>query len=142
MSITVNGRIVSGIGVGCNFIALGWVREQIFEKLGFDPFLGTLNVKMDEDTSSRYHSFIDGRGGIPIEPVDERFHFGKCFRSRINGRVDGAVVVPVVPDYPADLAEIIAPVDLRESLGLEDGSEVTFEILESVGPNQEKKPLT
>lgn len=131
MSITVKGKIVSGIGVGCSYIAMGWVREQILEKLGFDPFLGTLNVKMDEETSRRYHSFIDERKGISIEPLDERFHFGKCFRSRINGRIDGAVVVPIVPDYPADLAEMMAPVDLRESLGLEDGSEVIFEILES-----------
>jgi riboflavin kinase len=130
MSIVVKGQIVTGIGVGSRFIGMEWVREQILEKLGFDPFLGTLNVRMDEETSRRYHSLLEGREGIPIEPLDERYRRGKCYRSRINDRVDGAIVVPIVPDYPADLVEIVAPVNLRERLGLQDGGEVTVEILE------------
>lgn len=142
MSIVVTGRIVSGIGVGCSFIAMDWVRGQILEKLGFDPFLGTLNVKMGEETSRRYHSFIGERKGIPIEPMDGRFHRGKCFRSRINDRIDGAVVVPIVPDYPTDLVEIIAHVNLRESLGLNDGSEVTVEILGPLGSKIRRRSLS
>jgi riboflavin kinase len=130
MSIVVKGQIVTGIGVGSHFIGLEWVREQILEKLGFDPFLGTLNVRMDEETSRRYNTLLEGREGVPIEPLDERYHRGKCYRSRINDRVDGAIVVPVVPDYPTDLMEIVAPVNLRERLGLLDGGEVTVEILE------------
>ena len=130
MSIVVKGRIVTGIGVGSRFIGMEWVREQILEKLGFDPYVGTLNVRMDEETSRRYHSLLEGREGIPLEPLDERYHRGKCYRSRINDRVDGAIIVPIVPDYPADIMEIIAPVNLREILGLQDGSEVTVEILE------------
>ena len=130
MSIVVKGRIVTGIGVGSRFIGMEWVREQILEKLGFDPYVGTLNVRMDEETSRRYHSLLEGREGIPLEPLDERYHRGKCYRSRINDRVDGAIVVPIVPDYPVDLLEVIAPVNLRERLGLQDGSEVTVEMLE------------
>ena len=129
MSIVVKGQIVTGIGVGSRFIGMEWVREQILDKLGFDPYLGTLNVRMDEETSRRYHSLLEGREGIPIEPLDERYRRGKCYRSRINDTVDGAIVVPIVPDYPADLVEIVAPVNLRERLGLQDGSEVTVEIL-------------
>lgn len=129
MAIVVKGQTVTGIGVGSRFIGMEWVREQILEKLGFDPYLGTLNVRMDEETSRRYHSLLEGREGIPIEPLDERYYRGKCYRSRINDRVDGAIVVPIVPDYPADLVEIIAPVNLRERLGLRDGSEVAVEIL-------------
>jgi riboflavin kinase len=130
MAIVVKGQTVTGIGVGSRFIGMEWVREQILEKLGFDPYLGTLNVRIDEETSRRYHSLLEGREGILIEPLDECYYRGKCYRSRINDRVDGAIVVPIVPDYPADLVEIIAPVNLRERLGLRDGSEVTVEILE------------
>ncbi len=139
MSMAVTGRIVSGIGVGRNFIAMGWVREQILGKLGFDPFPGTLNVKLDEETTRRYRSFVEDGKGIPIEPLDERFHWGKCYRCRINGSIDGAVVVPIVPDYPPDLLEIMAPVNLRECLGLEDGSEVIVEIWSQEGPKIKKR---
>lgn len=130
MSMVVKGQIVAGIGVGSSFIGMEWVREQILEKLGFDPYLGTLNVRMDEETSRRYHSLLEGREGIPIEPLDERYYRGKCYRGRIDDRIDCAIVVPIVPDYPVDLVEIVAPVNLRERLGLRDGSEVTVEILE------------
>ena len=129
MSIVVKGQIVTGIGVGNRFIGMEWVREQILEKLGFDPYLGTLNLRMDEENSRRYHSILEGREGIPIKPLDERYYRGKCYRSRINDRVDGAIVVPNVPDYPADLMELIAPVNLRERFGLQHGGEVTVEIL-------------
>ena len=130
MSIVVKGQIVTGIGVGSRFIGMEWVREQILEKLGFDPYLGTLNVRMDEENSQQYHSLLERKEGLLIEPLDERYRPGVCYRSRINERVDGAIVVPIVPDYPADLVEIVAPVNLRERLGLRDGSEVTVEILE------------
>jgi riboflavin kinase len=142
MSIAVTGKIVSGIGVGRSFITMDWVRKQILEKLGFDPFLGTLNVKMDEEASRRYHSFVEGGRGIPIEPLDEHFHWGKCYRCRINGRIDGAVVVPIVPGYPPDLVEIMAPVNLRENLGLEDGSKVIVEIWAQEGSKIRRRSLS
>jgi riboflavin kinase len=129
--MVITGKIVTGIGVGSLFVGMDWVREQIHKKLGFDPYPGTLNVRMDMETSRRYRSLLEEVEGIPLEPPDDRYRRGKCFRGIINGNVDGAIVVPLVPDYPEDIVEIIAPVNLRERLGLEDGSDVTVDILES-----------
>ena len=39
-----------------------------------------------------------------------------------------AIVVPEVAGYPKTLLEIIAPVNLRETLQLEDGGEVTITV--------------
>jgi len=36
----------------------------------------------------------------------------------------GAVVVPDIPGYPHNLLEILAPVNLRETLGLKDEVEI------------------
>ncbi|MEM3712744.1 MAG: DUF120 domain-containing protein [Thermoproteota archaeon] len=41
----------------------------------------------------------------------------------------GAVVIPRVPSYPKDMLEIIAPVNLRETLGLKDGDEIEVTVL-------------
>lgn len=131
MSKTVKGSVVSGIGVGSRFMGLDWVERQIHEKLGFVPYAGTLNMKMDGEATDRYQSFIEEREGVSIEPLDDSYSLGKCFRARINGRVDGAIIIPLVPGYPRDQVEIIAPVNLREFLGLDDGNEVTVEIQES-----------
>lgn len=130
MPLLVKGKIVSGIGVGSNFMGLKWVKRQIVEKLGFEPFVGTLNLKMDEENSSKFQSNIKSREGVLIEPVEPTYYSGKCLKSRINGTIDGAVVIPLVPNYPHDQIEIIAPVNLREFFGLEDCSEITVELLD------------
>jgi CTP-dependent riboflavin kinase len=44
------------------------------------------------------------------------------------GTLKCAIVVPKVTGYPKALLEIIAPVYLRETLQLEDGTEVTVTV--------------
>jgi CTP-dependent riboflavin kinase len=39
-----------------------------------------------------------------------------------------AIVIPEVAGYPKDVLEVIAAVNLREQLQLEDGSEVTVTV--------------
>ena len=130
MPLFIKGKIVTGVGMGSGFVGLDWVRRQILEKLGFEPYLGTLNLKMDEGTSSEFHSYIKSRKGTLIEPVDDKFYAGKCFRIKINDKIDGAIVIPLVPNYPEDQIEIITPVNIREILELKDGCEITVELLD------------
>lgn len=131
MILVVKGKVVSGTGVGSRFMGLEWVKRQILEKFGFEPYVGTLNLRMDEGTSSKFQSFTKSRKGILIEPLDEKFCVGKCFRIRIKDRIDGVLVIPLVPNYPHNQIEVIAPVNLREILELEDGDEITVEIFDS-----------
>lgn len=131
MVLLVKGKVVSGTGVGSRFVGLGWVKRQILEKFGFEPYVGTLNLKMDEGTRSKFQSFTKSRKGILIEPVDDNFCVGKCFKIRIEDEIDGALVIPLVSNYPHDQMEIIAPVNLREILELEDGDEITVEVFDS-----------
>jgi riboflavin kinase len=65
--------------------------------------------------------------GIIIVP-EKGFREGKCFKALVNEKVEGAVVLPNVPDYPLDLLEILAPVNLRETLELTEGKEVKVTI--------------
>jgi riboflavin kinase len=54
----------------------------------------------------------------------EGFCSGLCFKVSILDKVDGAVVIPQVPDYPEDMIEVIAPISLRKTLKLREGDEV------------------
>jgi riboflavin kinase len=130
MSFDMRGVVVSGIGEGGVFMGLEWVKRQILEKLGFEPYVGTLNLKLDEGTSGKFQSYITSRRGILIVPEDEKLRVGKCFRVRVERKIEGAVIVPLVANYPEDQVEIIAPENLRKSLRLRDGDEVSIEILE------------
>ena len=117
----LKGRVFSGGGIGSFFINLPWVRSQIKEKLGFNPYPGTLNIQLSPGTDVK--ELRDTTKGIKIKS-SEGFHEGRCFKALIMEKLWGAVVVPDVPGYPHDLLEILAPVNLRKTLGLKDGMEI------------------
>ena len=52
---------------------------------------------------------------------------GALFKAFIEA-LECAVVVPEVEGYPKELLEIIAPLNLRETLQLKDGGEVTVTV--------------
>jgi riboflavin kinase len=126
-SFYVKGRVISGKGEGAKFLKLRWVRKQIKEKLGFTPHLGTLNIRLNEEYSNT-KDLLKQMKGILIMPTNG-FCRGKCFRAYLTGGVECAIVIPEVEDYPEDLMEIVAPVNLREKLELKDGDTIEVEIL-------------
>ena len=119
--IPLNGRVLSGGGTGSLFVNLPWAKKQFKEKLGFNPYPGTLNLQLPPGTNVK--ELRDATKGIKIKSP-EGFHEGRCFKALIMEKLLGAVVVPDIPGYPHDLLEILAPVNLRETLGLKDGMEI------------------
>jgi riboflavin kinase len=116
----IRGRVVTGIGEGRYYISQMGYRRQFSLKLGFEPYPGTLNVKLSEPFEG------NDAAAVYIERFrDENRTFGacKCYPVIIEG-IRGAIVRPERSSYPLDLAEVIAPVSLREVLGLCAGDEV------------------
>lgn len=119
--IIVKGKITAGQGEGQYYISREVYRNQFIQKLGIDPFPGTLNLlisdffREDEVKSVKIEGF-----------VDENRTFGGCicFFAHISG-IKCAIVRPERTSYPPNLIEIIAPVNLRNALKLSDGDEVT-----------------
>jgi riboflavin kinase len=126
-SFFVKGKVFSGKGEGAEFLKLRWVRKQIKEKLGFTPHLGTLNIKLSAEYSTT-KDLLKRMKGMTIMPTNG-FCRGKCFRAYIMDGVECAIVIPEVEDYPEDLMEIVAPVNLREKLELKDGDTIKVRIL-------------
>ncbi|MGQ9479471.1 MAG: DUF120 domain-containing protein [Thermoproteota archaeon] len=122
--VKLKGKVFSGTGKGALFVTLSWVRKQFVDKLGFTPYPGTLNLRLP---SKNNRKVLDEEKGIGIEP-EEGFCHGKCFKAIIANRIEGTVLIPGVPGYPLDVVEILAPVYLREKLGLKDGDEVEVTI--------------
>jgi riboflavin kinase len=122
--IVLKGKVFSGDKRGRLFVDLPWVKNQINEKLGFNPYIGTLNLQLPNKTSLNRLRETDG---IIIMPEKGYFE-GKCFKALVKEKVEGAVVLPDVPDYPPDLLEVLAPVNLRKTFGLKDGMEVKVSV--------------
>ena len=121
----MKGRTFSGEGTGTDFVNLPWAKEQFKRKLKFNPYPGTLNLRISSKTA--IEELKDTTRGIKIE-APKGFYDGRCFKATIMEKVRGAVVVPDVPNYPSDVLEVIAPVNLREELRLRDGIEVILTI--------------
>jgi riboflavin kinase len=120
--VRIRGRVASGLGEGQYYISREGYRRQFSEKLGFDPSPGTLNLQLDEPFAL---SDSDPKS-VRIEGFcDEGRTFGacRCRPVKING-IKGAIVRPERTSYPTTLLELIAPVNLREALGLSDGDVV------------------
>lgn len=118
--IVLKGTVFSGKGKGKHFVDLSWARRQFQEKLGFNPYPGTLNLHLSQQSDL---DELKKAGGITISP-EEGYQEGKCFRALVMGRVWGAVVIPDLQEYPPNLLEVIAPINMREKLGLQDGMEL------------------
>lgn len=125
-AFSVKGTVFSGKNEGVKFIKLSWVREQIMEKLGFAPYLGTLNIKLTKNDSAKLKRTLKKAKSIEISPA-EGFCRGRCFKAHL-GNIKCAIVIPEIAEYPEDVLEIIAPANLRKKLQLEDGDKVEVKI--------------
>ncbi|MGQ9624643.1 MAG: DUF120 domain-containing protein [Candidatus Bathycorpusculaceae bacterium] len=125
--LRLTGTVTSGSREGAKFVKLSWVKNQIAEKLGFNPYPGTLNIKLHEDSVKTKRIMMKAKP-IEISPAAS-FCRGKCYRASLESYVECAIVVPEVPNYPEDVLEIVAPVNLRKEFELNDGDKIEVEIL-------------
>jgi CTP-dependent riboflavin kinase len=127
-TLRLQGFVCSGLGEGADFVQLSWVRREFQAKLGFEPYPGTLNLRLSGPEWAAARERIAHEPGIPIDP-DPGFCPARCFRVVLGGRVTGAAVLPGVPDYPADKLEIVSPVPVRPTLGIADGDSIAVHLV-------------
>ncbi|MCL4314379.1 MAG: DUF120 domain-containing protein [Candidatus Thermoplasmatota archaeon] len=127
--LEISGFVESGLGEGKYYVSRKNYIIQFQQKLGFIPFLGTLNVRLKQNQEAN-ELILRNSPGIYIEgfKTEERT-FGpvKAFRSSING-VEGAVIMPERTVH-INTIEIISREYLREKLKLKDGDEITVKVL-------------
>ncbi|MFP4559625.1 MAG: winged helix-turn-helix domain-containing protein/riboflavin kinase [Archaeoglobaceae archaeon] len=128
-SIIITGKAMSGVGEGRYYVSLEGYRKQFSDKLNFDPYPGTLNLKVNKE-QLYFRRRLDEEEGINIEGFstdDRTFGEVKAFPCRID-KIEGAVVLPQRTHYPSDVMEVIAPVHIRDALGIKDGDSVNVEV--------------
>jgi riboflavin kinase, archaea type len=123
--LVFEGTVFSGKGEGRKFVSLSWVKQQIKEKLGFTPYAGTLNLRLNRESAEK-KVLLGTSGALWITPQDG-YCPGVMYQAEIDG-LECAVVIPKVPNYSAEVLEVIASVCLREQLNLCDGSVVSVSV--------------
>ena len=131
-SITLEGVLFSGLGEGAYYVTKEGYRKQFMEKLGFDPYPGTLNIKLTTEYDIKSMSELEAYPAVELEGFkDESRTFGpvKCYPAIINNKAKGAVIYALRSHYGSSVLEIISPTFLRSHLKLKDGNKVKVEIL-------------
>ena len=127
MTAKLTGRVVTGLGQGAQLTQLEWARAQFVDKLGIDPFPGTLNVMVDASDASAWEQWKTAPG-VEIVPPNADWCNARAYPIRVAGRVNGAIILPEVNGYASTQIEIIANVSLRETLQLNDGDALALEL--------------
>ena len=132
-TVELQGHVTTGMGEGRHYISLSGYMEQFRDRLGYEPFPGTLNVTLESD-SVRRRSALEA-----IEPVridgweNEERTYGPafCYPARVTNPVGeeyvGAhAIVPERTHHDEDNLELIAPDRLRDVLDLADDDLLTI----------------
>jgi len=131
-SVTLEGVVFTGLGEGAYYISREPYRRQFIEKLGFDPYPGTLNLKLTTDYDIKSRSELEVYPAVEIEGFkNENRTFGsvKCYPAIIENKVKGALILALRSHYDASVIEVIAPVFMRKQLKLKDGHKAKVEVL-------------
>ncbi|MDP8023828.1 MAG: DUF120 domain-containing protein [Conexivisphaerales archaeon] len=130
-TINMEGKVFSGLGEGAYYMSLQGYREQFVKKLGFDPYPGTLNVRLDSRYVKEREKLNEYRNfGIKIEGFSNGVRtYGSlwCFHAFVEG-IRGAVVIIERTHYDIDVVEIISQYNLRKELNLKDGDRVKISV--------------
>lgn len=133
-ALSFEGRVVSGMGEGAYYMSLEGYRRQFLKKLGYEPYPGTLNVKLADKI------FMDTRrevGNYPSIFIDgfsdsrRTYGWAKCYPALVNDGLisNAAVLVLERTHYDESMLEIIAPVSIKETAGIENGDKIKVKML-------------
>jgi len=100
----------------------------LIEKLFDDPYPGTLNLEIVDPESLQTFSQLKSLRGKEINPEDPSFCSGRCYPVLIGGLLKGAIVLPMVQDYPEKKMELIASQNIRKTLSLKAGDDLEVEM--------------
>ncbi|HYS74379.1 MAG TPA: DUF120 domain-containing protein [Thermoplasmata archaeon] len=120
-TLTIAGSVASGLGEGAFYMRQKGYKDQFRKKLWFEPYEGTLNLKVGGPDLAKLR-ILQENPGIEIsgfEAAGRTFGGAKCFLASM-GHVDCAVIMPIRTHH-TDVLEVISKHYLRSAVGLKDG---------------------
>ncbi len=126
--LSFEGVVFSGMLQGKYYITQPGYLDQIKEKLGFDPYPGTLNVRLLGDYMVSRRA-LEGWPAILLKGFqsdDRAFGGARCYSLIVNSEVQGALIIADRTGYDLSVMEVISPFNLRNKFNLKDGDVVSL----------------
>lgn len=129
-SIELTGTLVSGSGEGRYYMAQSGYTKQFRTKMGYVPFPGTLNVRLDADSSAELDELDSVRGTLIDGFSDGERTYGwvRCYAARINSRISCDLLRLERTHHDNTIVELVASTNLRQELKMTDGSPITISV--------------
>ena len=124
----LTGKIITGLGEAAGFTEIKWAKRAFSELLGCDPFPGTVNVILSSEKDLKTWERLKPLPEKLLRPPNPDWCNSLCYKAKIAGRITAAIILPEVKDYPVDQLELVASVNVRETLFLKDGDALEIEI--------------
>ena len=125
----IAGVIVKGLGEGKFYLSQKEYIVQFQKKLGFNPYPGTLNIKLAGESIEKRRQLLQ-MDPIIIEGFEKQGRrFGDLFayKAKIEG-IECAVVVPLRTHHGEEIIEIAAPINIKKELGRKTDDRIVLEV--------------
>ena len=123
----LNSAIVRGLGEGTFFMSMNHYQNEIKEKLGFNAYPGTLNLKINRKQADFLKTIIPIKiNGFKLG--NKTYGGVSCYKAKIKN-IDGAIIVPDLTKHKKNVIEFIAPVHLKSELKIKEGDKVTIKLV-------------
>ena len=130
-SLSIVGTIISGMGEGAYYMSMKGYTKQFKSTLGYVPYPGTLNVQLKDKKFSEAISQLSNYEGVKINSFSDgkrTFGWVKCFKSKINNKIDCELILLERTHYDTTIVEFIAKSNIRKSLKIGNKSNTKIKI--------------
>lgn len=127
--LSLKGIVKEGLGEGSFYMSQEEYKKQFLDMLGFLPYVGTLNVTVNKHATVSFLAMKHMHRIKGFQTRERTFGGLKCFPVTIEYKKkekNGAIIIPDRTIHTLDTIEIIAPVNLRDAMQLENGNEITL----------------
>lgn len=131
--IDFEGHIITGMGEGAYYMSLNGYKKQFKEKLGYEPYPGTLNIKLNSLLFIEAKKEMLKYPSIYIEGFSDQsrtFGWVKCYPAYINDsmNINSSILILERTHYDDSILEIIAPFSIKEQFSLKNGDYIKLKV--------------
>jgi len=132
-TMNFEGEIISGMGEGSYYMSLPGYKQRFKEKLGYEPYPGTLNIKLNSKLYVDRKKEILKFPAILIDGFSDKmrtYGWVKCYPALLNESddINGMVLILERTHYDDTIIEIIAPFSIKDKFKLENGDIIKFKV--------------
>jgi len=129
--ISLRGTLVSGMGEGAYYMSLKGYTKQFKAKIGYIPFPGTLNVKLEKKEHVETMRQVSNMDGVQIAGFSDgkrTYGWVRCYKCTLNDKIPCQLILLERTHHDLSVIELISAACIRKKTGLKNGDAVAIRI--------------